>query len=1053
MIRHKSVYNPKVTAAIAAITAVVFGIDYMTPVGYAEWVLYMLPVALCVLQNKESLAFIGAAVNTLLIIIGLLVSPAGPISNSVSMLNRGFAIFAMFCLAWMVHEAIRERLKARRLFWLQQGQSENAMSMIGELTPAQLGANFLRHAATYLDAQAGVLYRLDKGSLIRTSSYAFAAPDEEQPVPLASAGMAGEVVRSGKAVVLPAIPGGYLRIGSLSGSATPASVLVAPIKIEERVVGVFELGFARARSNYSDELEFVSLIMNGAGLALRAALYREHLKELLEETQRQSEELQTQQEELRVSNEELQEQDKVLRESQARLEQQQAELEQTNVQLEEQAQRLQAQKHELIEAHRHLEDRSVELERASQYKSEFLANMSHELRTPLNSSLILSQILGENRSGGLSEEDIRYARTIHAANSDLLTLINDILDLSKIEAGHANIEPGPVAVSAMLDAMHLAFDALAAEKGLSFDIRVDPSAPPKLFTDNLRLQQILKNLLSNAFKFTEKGGVTLSVAASSDADGHERVLFSVSDTGIGIAAAQQQVIFDAFRQADGSTSRKYGGTGLGLSISRELARLLGGGIRVDSAVGQGSTFTLEIAGELVVEAAPDDSISLPAATGAAVQPRASSAAASAATSRTKENLPSPPSTRAAEQTSVADQTPPRRVTRQFERLILVIEDDPHFAAVLEETALALEFDCMVTSLGEEAIRLAREHRPSGILLDVGLPDQSGLSVLESLKRDPFTRHIPVHMISANDHAQTALALGAVGYALKPVKHEELVAAISRLEEQLQARARRVLVVEDDAALRENIRLLLNADDIEISTAGSIAEAMALLELTTFDCMVMDLTLPDGTGFELLEQLSDKQSFPPVIVYTGRALSRQEEAQLQRYSKSIIIKGAKSPERLLDEVSLFLHRVVESLPQDQQRLLSQARQRDALFEGRRILLAEDDVRNIFALSSIFEPLGAQLIIARNGLEALQQLERQADIDLVLMDLMMPEMDGLTAMRELRKRPQWARLPVIALTAKAMADDRRNCLEAGANDYIAKPIDVDKLVSLCRVWMPK
>jgi CheY-like chemotaxis protein/signal transduction histidine kinase len=1047
MIRHKSVHNPRVSAAVAAITAIVFGIDYLTPVGYAEWVLYMVPVALCVLQNKESLGFIAASVNTLLIIIGLLVSPSGVISTSVSMLNRGFAVFAMFCLAWMAHEAIRERLKARRLFWLQQGQSGNAMSMIGELSPSQLGANFLRHAATYLDAQVGLLYRLDKGRLIRTSSYACAVPDEEESIPLASAGMAGEVAQSGKAMILSQVPGSYLRFSSLSGSAAPASVLIAPVTIEGRVVGVFELGFARARGNYGDELEFVSLIVNGAGLAMRAALYREHLRELLEETQRQSEELQTQQEELRVSNEELQEQDKVLRESQSRLEQQQAELEQTNVQLEEQAQRLQLQKQELLQAHRHLEERSADLEKASQYKSEFLANMSHELRTPLNSSLILSQILGENRSGGLTGEEIRYARTIHAANSDLLTLINDILDLSKIEAGHANIEPGPVPVPGVMEAMHLAFDALAAEKGLTFEIRVDPSAPPKLFTDNLRLQQILKNLLSNAFKFTEKGGVTLSVAGGRDESGQARVWFSVSDTGIGIAAAQQQVIFDAFRQADGSTSRKYGGTGLGLSISRELARLLGGGIRVDSTVGLGSTFTLEIAGHLVVEAEPDERNALVPATELPLRQRpASPPAARSSVQHEEANQPFPAATAPAPAAE-------SRLVRRFERLILVIEDDPHFAAVLEETALALEFDCLVTSLGEQAIRLAREHRPSGILLDVGLPDQSGLSVLESLKRDPLTRHIPVHMISANDHAQTALALGAVGYALKPVKHEELVAAISRLEAQLQSRARRVLVVEDDATLRENIRLLLNADDIEISTAGTIAEALALLELTTFDCMVMDLALPDGTGFELLEQMSEKQSFPPVIVYTGRALSRQEEAQLQRYSKSIIIKGAKSPERLLDEVSLFLHRVVETLPQDQQRLLSQARQRDALFEGRRILLAEDDVRNIFALSSIFEPLGAQLIIARNGLEALQQLERQADIDLVLMDLMMPEMDGLTAMRELRKRPQWSRLPVIALTAKAMADDRRNCLEAGANDYIAKPIDVDKLVSLCRVWMPK
>jgi CheY-like chemotaxis protein len=393
--------------------------------------------------------------------------------------------------------------------------------------------------------------------------------------------------------------------------------------------------------------------------------------------------------------------------------------------------------------------------------------------------------------------------------------------------------------------------------------------------------------------------------------------------------------------------------------------------------------------------------------------------------------------------------------RKHERLILVVEDDPHFASILHDLAHEAEFDCVIANTGSEAIRLAPDLRPSGILLDVGLPDQSGLSVLDRLKRDPATRHIPIHMVSIEDHAQTALEMGAVGYAFKPVAREDLVAAFAKLEEKLEKRAHKVLVVEDDIALRDNIALLLKADDISITTVGTATEALEFVSSQTFDCMVMDLNLPDASGYDLLEKISGggKYSFPPVIVYTGRVLSRDEEQKLRRYSRSIIIKGAKSPERLLDEVTLFLHRVESSIPPDQQKLLHQARQRDLVFEGRRLLLAEDDVRNIFALTSVFEPLGAKLEIARNGREALQLLEKDADIDLVLMDLMMPEMDGITAMREIRKRPEMARLPIIALTAKAMVDDRKSCLEAGASDYIAKPIDVDKLISLCRVWMPK
>ena len=907
MNRHKSA--PNILAAVVVISGAIFLLDYLTPLGSTEWVLYLLPVAFCVLQNQASLPFSAALIETVLIVVGFFVSPAG-MAESTAAINRSFGVFAMWCVALLVHQVIRERLKSRRLLWLQQGQAETAVSMVGEQNLAGVADNFLRSTALYLNAQMGLLYRLEHGRLHQSASYAtvsVGAKEEQQ----ASYGMAEEVAKSGRAVILRNVPHNYQRFGSLSGSAPPGTVLIAPITLEGKVAGVLELGFSEARVAWDDELDLLMSIAESAGIALRSALYRQHLRELLEETQQQSEELQAQQEELRASNEELEEQSRVLRESQEHLENQQIELEQTNVQLEEQARRVESQKQELLQAYHNVEQRGVELERASRYKSEFLANMSHELRTPLNSSLILSQILGENRSGGLTADEINYAKTIHASNSDLLSLINDILDLSKIEAGHANIEPQMVGLTMLIEALRARFDALAREKSLAFRIEVEAGTPQRLVTDHQRLQQILNNLLSNAFKFTEHGEVVLQIRHA----GPGLLGFAVRDTGIGIGALQQQIIFDAFRQADGSTSRKYGGTGLGLSISRELARLLGGAIRVDSVEGSGSTFTLEIAEHLAAPAA------------ASALPRATEAAPPAA----------------------AD------------------------------------------------------------VLSMALP-----------------------------------------------RREELVAAPVAFDDRhARHRERLILVIEDDATLCENIKLLLDANDIEIRTAGSIAEALRCVSDTTFDCIVMDLTLPDGSGHELLEHISNggRYFFPPVIVYTGRVLSRAEEQSLQRYSKSIIIKGAKSPERLLDEVSLFLHRVEASLPQDQQRLLSQARQRDTVFEGRKILLAEDDVRNIFALSSIFEPLGAKLIIARNGREALDQLERNSEVDLVLMDLMMPEMDGLTALRLLRQRSEWAHLPVIALTAKAMADDRRNCLDAGANDYIAKPIDVDKLVSLCRVWMPK
>uniref|UniRef100_UPI0008466939 response regulator n=1 Tax=Sphingobium yanoikuyae TaxID=13690 RepID=UPI0008466939 len=752
--------------------------------------------------------------------------------------------------------------------------------------------------------------------------------------------------------------------------------------------------------------------------------------------QRQAGELQAQSEELRVSNEELEEQGTALKESQARLELQQVELEQTNSQLEEQTQTLEAQRDELERAGAALQLKARELEQASQYKSDFLANMSHELRTPLNSLLILSKLLGDNADGNLSADQIKFARTIESSGNDLLTLINDILDLSKIEAGHVEIQPAPVPLDRMTGDLQKVFQPIANERGLTLQIDLPGDLPRTIETDRLRLEQILKNLLSNALKFTERGSVRLAVSRVGD----DKLALAVTDTGIGISPEQQANIFEAFHQADGTISRKYGGTGLGLSISRELARLLGGSIMLESKVGEGSQFI----------------VTIPLAYDPALVPARKNAPASAAETVAPAATSSDPSPRVSPWTIEDD----RGALAEGKRVLLIIEDDEVFASVVCDLSREMGFQCIVAATGQEALDLAREFRPSAVILDLGLPDQSGLTVLDRLKHDDETRHIPIHVISAADHSQTALALGAVGYLLKPAKREQLAEVLEGLQAKLASRMRRILIVEDDEVQRDAVAKLLRTQDVETVGVGTAGECLEQLRQQTYDCMVLDLSLPDASGFSLLETLSKDgdHSFPPVIVYTGRDLSADEEQRLRRYSNSIIIKGAKSPERLLDEVSLFLHQVVSELPPEQRKMIEKARHRDAALEGRRILIVEDDVRNVYSLTSVLEPRGALTQIARNGQEALDALEAVGDdpartIDLVLMDVMMPVMDGLTATSRIRNDARWSRLPIVMLTAKAMPDDQKKCLAAGANDYMAKPIDVDKLLSLVRVWMPR
>ncbi|NTS33692.1 response regulator [Phyllobacterium sp. BT25] len=926
----------------------------------------------------------------------------------------------------------RATLARRRDEWLQNGQVGLTSAMMGDQPVEQLGNSILDYLALYVGAVAGAVFTGGGGHFQRASVYG--VPDEAS-VPNAfkpRQGLLGQAVAEARFMVVGEVPDGYLAFGSALGKDKPKHLVIFPGSVDGIVNSVIELGFLQP----VDErvIALLDRASEAVAIAVRSANYRGELQNLLEETQRQSEELQTQSEELRVSNEELEEQSRALKESQARLEQQQVELEQTNAQLEEQAQQLEGQRDDLERANAEVQTKAREVEQASQYKSDFLANMSHELRTPLNSSLILAKLLADNPDDNLTEEQVKFAKTIQSSGNDLLNLINDILDLSKIEAGHEEIRPETLSVERLANNLRQVFQPLAMDKKLDFAIDIAADAPATIETDTQRLEQVLKNLLSNAIKFTEAGQVRLSIHTAGDSN----VAFAVSDTGIGIAKEQQRSVFEAFHQADSTISRRYGGTGLGLSISRQLVRLLGGTIGLESEPGRGSTFTITI---------PQNYSS------ANVAPREPLAGVPVALSLQQPEAPRP----------AAPSSPSRKVDddrdalTDAKRILLVIEDDDTFAAIVRDVSRDMGFQSIVAGTAEEALRLAKQYLPSAIVLDVGLPDQSGLAVLDRLKHDVKTRHIPIHVVSATDQVETAYSLGAVGFATKPVTREQLTQVLQKLETKLSQRVHRVLIVEDDPVQREAVAKLLKAGDVETETAGTAAECLDLLKDQTFDCMVLDLSLPDASGYSLLETLSQESAyaFPPVIVYTGRELSAHDEQRLRRYSKSIIIKGAKSPERLLDEVSLFLHQVIAELPAEQQKMIRRARNRDALLEGRRILVVEDDVRNVYALTNILEPRGAIVDIARNGREAIEALQKEsgAPIELVLMDVMMPVMDGLAATREIRKNPAWKKLPIITLTAKAMPDDQQRCIEAGANDYMAKPLDVEKLLSLVRVWMPK
>jgi CheY-like chemotaxis protein/signal transduction histidine kinase len=754
----------------------------------------------------------------------------------------------------------------------------------------------------------------------------------------------------------------------------------------------------------------------------------EETRQTAEELQRNEEELKTQQEELETSNEEMEEKTKAL---------------------EEQNMRIRAQSKELEEAKRLIEEKARELELSNKYKSEFLANMSHELRTPLNSLLILARGLASNEGGNLTEEQVEEARVIHNGGLELLSLINDILDLSKVEAGKISILPEDIYIADAVKKLSQQFEPVAQEKGVAFNIRLDETLPRTIHTDGQRLEQILKNLLSNAFKFTESGSVTLEIGRASGKTGlqrashasHGSIVISVIDTGIGIDETKLKDIFEAFQQEDGSTDRHYGGTGLGLTIARKFAYLLDGEIHVTSKKGQGSVFTLFLP---LQRAVADHAHALVAASPAALQ---------TAIETGMTEIKAMP--KAAVKQFIPDD---RNAIGPNDNVLLIIEDDPDFAATLMKIARKRGYKCLAAGDGRNGLLTAAEQPVSAVLLDLRLPDIDGMRVLDQLKQDLKTRHIPVHIVTGVEPQDTVVPLkkGAIGYLTKPVGQTELDGAFSRIEAVLRSDVKKVLVVEDDENTQAAIQSLLKQKAVEIVNAGTGRAALEQLKASPFDCIILDLKLPDMTGFgwlQSLEQELGSGETPPVIIYTARDLTEDENRELSRYTSSIVIKGASSSERLLDEVTLFLHSVESTLSKDQQAMIRMQHDPDRALQNRTVLLVDDDLRNTFALSKLLKKRGMNIVIADNGEMALEKLRDDNTIELVIMDIMMPIMDGYQAMREIRANPAWRKLPIIALTARAMPEEQERCIDAGANDYLVKPVDIERMLTLLRVWLFK
>lgn len=951
--------------------------------------------------------------------------------------------------------------------WINSNMARITDVLKGIMSLGKVSQTFVSEFTPVLGAEYGALYLADMknpNELNVYGTYAFETETNTKAKPsfVVGEGLLGQSAADRRTIVLEDASQQYIHIHSALGESKSAQILIHPILAEGELIGVFEIAsltpFGELQRQLLDQLMTnLGVILNNINGRLRVEELLRESQALTEELQCQSEELQTQQEELKRSNESLESQTDALKRSEEQLQRQQEELEHFNTELIAKTRALEEQVHETEEKNREVEHARVQLERqtmqlavSSKYKSEFLANMSHELRTPLNSLLILSQLLAENKEGNLEPKQVEYAQTIHMSGADLLKMIDEILDLSKVDAGKMELNREPVALDEITTFVVNNFSAVAEKKGLGLHVEVDAEhLPSALLTDGHRLKQVLRNLLSNAFKFTSEGSITFRVQEAKAENLPEYlekkrkfVEFSVIDTGIGIPQDKTDIIFEAFQQVDGTTSRKYGGTGLGLSISRELAKLLGGGIELESEDGQGSRFTLYV----------------PKLTTYATGEESAEKLNSAMQLRTEDRLISNRNRPAAvepiapkpNRTEIEDD---RDAVTPQDKVLLIIEDDPKFAVILRDMARSNGYKAIVEVQGDTGLETARSRMPDAIILDIQLPVIDGWTILSELKSSSETRHIPVHVVSVVDDVKQGLMMGAIAYLKKPANKEGLERAFSYIDSYADKGLKHLLIVEDDDVQRHAIIELIGHDDVAIKAVATGAQALEELQRHHYDCMVLDLMLSDMTGFEMLDRIREDERLRdlPIIIYTGKDLDAKEETKLRQYAESIIVKDVKSPERLLDETTLFLHRVEADLPEDKRKILQKLHNKETLFEGKKILLVDDDVRNVFALSSVLEGYRMDVTFAENGREALEILEKHQDFDLILMDMMMPEMDGYEAMRRIRQLPEFERIPIIALTAKAMKEDRSKCIEAGASDYVKKPIQTEQLLSLMRVWL--
>jgi len=977
--------------------------------------------------------------------------------------------------------------------WLKTGQAQLNDKISGEQDIMVLTKNIMTFLTTYVDAQIGLFYLLkktddQKSYLHIVASYAYTASDDRPNQFLVGEGLVGQVALEQKTFSIiqkleecpPVIRSGLANV-------QPCHVLLMPVLYEGVLKGVIEIGASDALTDR--QRNFLEQVIPNVGIAVNTAESRLKMQDILKETQAQAQELEAQREVLQYTNKQLQTQQEELESKQSELQQSNEELQTQSEELQTQSEELQTQQEELRQTNEELEVRTIDLERqksdiqqknddlkkaksevenartaietkaeelelASKYKSEFLANMSHELRTPLNSLLILGQLLMENKTGNLTEKQVEYAKTIYSAGSDLLTLINEILDLSKVEAGKIEVHIETVSLTELLEAIEQKFRHVAENKGLSFPLEIDKDIPSALSTDGQRLKQIINNLLSNAFKFTSEGEIRLTVQRATNTrlsqseelrklESEKTIAISVTDTGVGIPKEKQKVIFEAFQQVDGTTSRKYGGTGLGLSISRKLARLLGGELTLETEEGKGSTFTLYLPIE------EQRQISKPVAS----QTSDYQYISGIQNNQRRESQINYKESVYQETPNSVPLTDDRENLQTTDRTILIVEDDRTFSSILMDLVHEKGMKYLIAEDGNTGLELAEKFHPNAILLDVGLPQLNGWSVMERLKDHSETRHIPVYFVSGNDGSMNAKKMGAIGYLHKPVSMELLDNAFNKIEKFISDTMKYLLVVVDHRVRKSKILALTENGDVQSTVADTIDSALQILKSASFNCIILDVDIEEGSGCKLLEQMQKEVDLSqiPVIIYAERDLTQKEESLLRRCAKNLPIKSVRSPERLVDEAALFLHQIEAKLPENKRNMIRMVHDKEAIFKGKNILIVDDDVRNVFALATVLEDKDMEVVTGMNGKDGLAMLDEHDNISLVLMDIMMPEMDGYETMRKIRQHPKYYNLPIIALTAKAMKGDKVKCIEAGANDYLSKPVDTDKLLSLMRVWL--